>query len=197
MNTPKRERCTATLMGADGNVHECEYPLDAHEWHRIKSVRWTDSAPGATPHRPSIEWIDRQISEQWAPALKRMAEGATPHRPAEPPSGHQPLTAAEMAQAKQIAEEILAEEILAEDEPSREACSAALPVVQSLRIALSDASVSTIKARAEIARALDAFAKQAVEAERTGIAQDLVALDRAGGLKLTSAIDAIIARGNK
>lgn len=162
-------------MGADGNVHECEYPLDAHEWHRIKSVRWTDSAPGATPHRPSIEWIDRQISEQWAPALKRMAEGATPHRPAEPPSGHQPLTAAEMAQAKQIAEEILAE-----DEPSREACSAALPVVQSLRIALSDASVSTIKARAEIARALDAFAKQAVEAEREACAKHLENFGGAG-----------------
>lgn len=78
-----------------------------------------------------------------------------------------------------------------QDEPSPEAIEA------TKRMAIHEWGGASGSVVVAIARALDAFAKQAVEAERTGIAQDLVALDRAGGLKLTSAIDAIIARGNK
>lgn len=62
---------------------------------------------------------------------------------------------------------------MSDPKPTDAAMKAALPVIQSLRIELHDASKSTIKARAEIARVLDAFAAERVAEEREAIIEEI------------------------
>lgn len=147
----EQPKCTATNPGleaecslAAGHYEPAETLPDCRSPHVTKcgGARWVDSAPGATPHRDpektkdSLGELCRKLDETGVTLkLDPVKLDAIINTP---------------AQAAPV--------------PSPEAWQAALPVVQALRIGLSDASKSTIKAQHEIARALDAFAKQAVEA---------------------------------